>query len=60
MRLDEAQTRLKETLKTRESEITEQKNELMKLTDLANKTLKEVENQKNTVRGKLVGRINEP
>ena len=35
----------------------EQKNEMRKLADLVNKTLKEVENQKNTVKGKLIERI---
>ena len=59
VQLDEAQIRLKETLKARESEIMEQKNEMRKLADLVNKTLKEVENQKNTVKGKLIERIND-
>ena len=60
VQLDEAQTRLKETLKARESEITEQKKEMRKLTDLVNKMLKKVENQTNTIKGKLIARINDP
>ena len=60
VQLDEAQTRLKETLKARESEISEQKKEMRKLTDLVNKMLKEVENQTNTIKGKLIARINDP
>ena len=57
VQLDEAQTRLKET---QESEHTEQKNEMKKLADLVYKTLKEVENQTNTIKGKMIERINDP
>ena len=59
VQLDEAQTRLKKNTEGTRERNHGQKNEMRKLIELFNKTLEEVENQKSTVKGKLIERIND-